>query len=232
MIMVGINDRNRRSLPIINKYAMAVMVVIYEDDKGLRESLINLMEGMDDLLLLGAFGNAAQVVDQVSALQPDLILMDIDMPLISGIDAVQMMRKAHIGTPVIMLTVFEDNKHVLDAILAGASGYLLKSDISGRLFSSIDEVLKGGAPMSPTVARMVVDYIRPTHAIKEDKYGLTPKEKEILHSLANGNSYKMVAAENGITIETVRSHIKNMYEKLQVHSQTEAVVKAFRERLL
>lgn len=211
---------------------MAVMVVIYEDDQCLRESLVNLIEGIDDLLLLGAFGDAKQVANQVTSLEPDVILMDIDLPLVNGIEAVKMIRQVNNKIPVIMLTVFEDNKHVLDAILAGASGYLLKSDISARLLSSIKEVWQGGAPMSPTVARMVVEHIRPSSFAKEDKYGLTPKEKEILNSLANGNSYKMVAAGNDITIETVRSHIKKIYEKLQVHSQTEAVVKAFREKLL
>ena len=209
---------------------MVISLVIYEDDKVLRESLSNLIEEMDDLLLLGAFENPEQVVDQVSSLQPDLILMDIDMPVVNGIQAVQMLRKVNNHIPIIMLTIFEDSKHVLASILAGASGYLLKSDISDRLISSIKEVLNGGAPMSPTVARMVVDYIKPP--IKEDKYGLTPKEKDILNSLANGNSYKMVAAENRIGIETVRSHIKNIYEKLQVHSQTEAVIKVFKEGLL
>lgn len=211
---------------------MPVTIIIFEDDKALRESLVNLVESMDHLLLLGAFENAEKVVNLVGSLNPDVVLMDIDMPLVNGIQAVKMVRQVPDNTPIIMLTIFEDNEHVLDAILAGASGYLLKSDISDRLLSSIKEVLSGGAPMSPTVARMVVEHIRPASLIKADKYGLTPKEKEILNSLANGNSYKMIAEENAITIETVRSHIKNIYGKLQVHSQTEAVIKVFKERLL
>jgi DNA-binding NarL/FixJ family response regulator len=128
-----------------------------------------------------------------------------------------------------MLTVFDDNTHVLDAIRAGASGYLLKKHLSTRLFNSIDEVLSGGAPMSPTIARMVIASMQKPAG---NTYQLTPRENEILTLLSQGNSYKMIAAQSEISLDTVRTHIKKIYEKLQVHSQTEAVSKAINEKLV
>jgi DNA-binding NarL/FixJ family response regulator len=126
--------------------------------------------------------------------------------------------------------VFEDSQHVLDAIKAGANGYLLKKAIPEKLLSAIDEVMKGGAPMSPTIARLVVASMH-TNSSK-DLYQLTEREKEVLQLLANGNSFKMIASSLMITLDTVRSHIKKVYEKLQVHSQTEAISKAYNEKLI
>lgn len=183
------------------------------------------------MTLLGAFENVLNVKEQVSKYKPDLILMDIDMPGMSGIDAVKEIRRSNIQTPIIMLTVFDDNTHVLDAIRAGASGYLLKKHLSSKLYDSIDEVLSGGAPMSPSVARMVIASMHHKHQA-ENVYQLTPREKEILTSLSKGNSYKLIAHEFEISIDTVRTHIKKIYEKLHVHSQTEAVSKAINEKLV
>ena len=132
---------------------------------------------------------------------------------------------------ILMLTVFDDNHHVFEAICAGASGYLLKKHISSRLFDAIDEVLSGGAPMSPSIARMVISAMK-TDNQNKNPYALTPREQEMLRSLANGNSYKLMAAELKVSIDTVRTHIKKIYEKLHVHSQTEAVSKALKERLV
>jgi DNA-binding NarL/FixJ family response regulator len=130
-----------------------------------------------------------------------------------------------------MLTVFDDNQHVFDAICAGASGYLLKKHISTKLFDAIDEVQSGGAPMSPSVARMVISAMHQKPA-QENTYQLTSREKEILTSLSKGNSYKLIASQFEISIDTVRTHIKKIYEKLHVHSQTEAVSKAINEKLV
>ena len=130
-----------------------------------------------------------------------------------------------------MLTVFDDNAHVLDAICSGASGYLLKKHISTKLFTSIQEVLDGGAPMSPSIARMVLQSMQRKN-MTVNPYQLTARESEILSSLSRGNSYKLIAAEFSISIDTVRTHIKKIYEKLQVHSQTEAVSKAINEGLV
>ena len=208
---------------------MALSVLVFEDNPLLRESigsLIALKEGMN---LVGSFENVLSVKKQVADLRPDLILMDIDMPGMTGIQAVGQIRVFNSTVPIIMLTVFDDNTHVLEAIRAGASGYLLKKHLSTKLFDSIDEVLSGGAPMSPTIARMVIASMRKP---ADNAYHLTPRENEILTLLSQGNSYKMIAAQSEISLDTVRTHIKKIYEKLQVHSQTEAVSKAINEKLV
>lgn len=209
---------------------MALTVLLFEDNPLLRESISSLLQANRDYHLAGAFENALGVKDHVRQHKPNLILMDIDMPGITGIEAVRLAREVDISVPIIMLTVFDDNAHVLEAIRAGASGYLLKKHLSDKLFNAIDEVLAGGAPMSPTVARMVIASMQ-QKPITTD-YQLTAREKEILTSLSKGNSYKLIAAEFEISIDTVRSHIKKIYEKLHVHSQTEAVSKAINERLV
>lgn len=209
---------------------MALSVLLFEDNPMLRESISSLLQANRDYHLAGAFENALDIKDHVRQYKPSLILMDIDMPGITGIEAVRCVRALDVNVPVIMLTVFDDNVHVLEAIRAGASGYLLKKHLSDKLFNAIDEVLAGGAPMSPTVARMVIASMQQKSAPTD--YQLTAREKEILTSLSKGNSYKLIAAEFLISIDTVRSHIKKIYEKLHVHSQTEAVSKAINERLV
>jgi DNA-binding NarL/FixJ family response regulator len=211
---------------------MTTGIVIYDDNQSLRESIEHLIQLSKDLLCFGSFSNAQNVRQQVSELMPDVILMDIDMPVVDGIEAVKIIRTFDQKVAIIMLTVFDDSQHVLDAICAGASGYLLKKHISEKLESAIHEVLAGGAPMSPGIARLVIQSMQQAPPDKENKYKLTTKEKEILSSLSKGNSYKMIAADLSISIDTVRTHIKKIYEKLQVHSQTEAVSKAVNERIV
>jgi DNA-binding NarL/FixJ family response regulator len=209
---------------------MKLSVLIFEDNDLLRESIGSMMELDDRYAVAGSFNNVMHAEAQVAELKPDLILMDIDMPGRTGIEAVRRIRAMGIQIPILMLTVFDDTSHVFDAICAGASGYLLKKHISVKLFDAIDEVLHGGAPMSPTIAHMVIASMqKPANA---NPYQLTPREKEILSSLAKGNSYKMMAVEFEVTIDTIRAHIKKVYEKLHVHSQTEAVAKALNERLV
>ncbi len=205
-------------------------IIIYEDNNDLRGSIRQLLSEVERFAVIGDFENGAGIKQQVKELEPDVVLMDIDMPVVSGIDAVRSIRQLNPKIHIIMLTVFDDNTHVLDSICAGASGYLLKKYIPEKLISAIDEVLAGGAPMSPSIARMVIASMQQGN--KADKYQLSKREKEILHLLAKGNSFKMMASELFISIDTVRSHIKKMYEKLQVHSQTEAVFKAYNEKLI
>lgn len=211
---------------------MQIGIVVYEDNNNLRESLCNLITFSKDLLLLGNYARADDVSAQVKELQPDVILMDIDLPGMNGIEAVKQIRLFNQQVQIIMLTVFDDNRHVLDAICAGASGYLLKKYISDYLIESITQVLQGEAPMSPGIARMVIQGMQELPKPIADKYKLTNREKEILSILSKGNSYKLIAADLSISIDTVRTHIKNIYEKLQVHTQTEAVSKAVNERLV
>ncbi|HMP98513.1 MAG TPA: response regulator transcription factor [Cyclobacteriaceae bacterium] len=208
---------------------MALRAVIYEDNVLLRESLCALLATDKHYELAGAYDNVLAAGEQIKTLQPQIILMDIDMPGMTGIEAVKQIRKFNAGVPIIMLTVFDDNLHVFEALKSGATGYLLKKHISSKLFEAMEEAIAGGAPMSPSIARMVIESMRKPEAID---YQLTPREQEILKSLSQGNSYKMIAAQFEISIDTVRTHIKKIYDKLQVHSQTEAVSKAINEKLV
>ena len=210
---------------------MKLSILIYEDNPLLLESVSTMIQSNRELRLLAAFENVLNVEAEVKSYKPDFILMDIDMPGMSGIEAVQKIRKFNTQIPIVMLTVFDDNTHVFEALQAGASGYLLKKHISTRLFDAIAEVMEGGAPMSPSIARMVLASMQQKTTV-ENPYQLTAREKEILTSLSKGNSYKLIASEFVISIDTVRTHIKKIYEKLQVHSQTEAVSKAIHEKLV
>ncbi len=210
---------------------METRVTIFEDNSLLRESLVSLLGLKEGVTIVGAYENVLSVSDQIKHDKPDLVLMDIDMPGMTGIEAVKNIRSFNNDVAILMLTVFDDNHHVFDAICAGASGYLLKKHISTRLFDSIDEMLTGGAPMSPSIARMVINSMQ--HGTRDlNPYSLTPREREMLNSLSNGNSYKLIAVEFSISIDTVRTHIKKIYEKLHVHSQAEAVAKALKEKLV
>jgi DNA-binding NarL/FixJ family response regulator len=206
-------------------------ILLYEDNRLLSESIQSMMRLNKSIALAGAFENPTQVSTHLQNLKPDLLIMDIDMPHMTGIEAVTQVRSVNKDIPILMLTVFDDNQNVFDAIRAGASGYILKKHISTRLFSAIEEALQGGAPMSPSIARMVLASIQQKPS-SENPYELTPKEKEVLTSLSKGNSYKMIGAEFNVSLDTVRSHIRKIYEKLHVHSQTEAVSKAIHEKLV
>lgn len=209
---------------------MKPSILIYEDNDLLRESVSDMIRTSDSFTLASAFENALNVEDQVKSLSPEFILMDIDMPGMTGIEAVKKIRTFNTAVSIIMLTVFDDNIHVFEALRAGASGYLLKKHISSKLFDAIEEVQNGGAPMSPSIARMVITSMQQRPV--KNTYDLTAREKEILTSLSKGNSYKLIASEFDISIDTVRTHIKKIYEKLHVHSQTEAVSKAINEKLV
>jgi len=208
-----------------------IRILIYEDNQQLRESVVTLISFSTEFTLVGRFGDVLQVEQQVKELKPDVILMDIDLPGMNGIEAVKKIRLFNAWVHIIMLTVFDDNKHVVEAICAGASGYLLKMHIPEKLLESVREVIQGGAPMSPGIARMVIAKLQQLPE-QSNTYQLTPREKEILSSLSKGNSYKLIAAQFSISIDTVRTHIKHIYDKLQVRSQTEAVSKAINEKLV
>lgn len=208
-----------------------ISVLVYEDNELLRQSIESMLRFNTKFKLVGSYNNVMKVEEQMKALQPDLILMDIDMPGRSGIDAVNKIRSSGWNTLILMITVFDDNEHVFDALCAGASGYLLKKHLATKLYDAIDELLAGGAPMSPSIARMVIASMH-KKAVQQNPYSLTARETDVLTSLSKGNSYKLIANEFGISIDTVRTHIKNVYEKLHVHSQAEAVAKAINEKLI
>lgn len=212
---------------------MPVKIIIYEDNANLRESLSSLLQVTGGYELLASYADCREVAGQVRDADPDVVLMDIDMPEVNGIEAVRKIRAFNSRVQIIMLTVFDDNSHVFEAMYAGANGYLLKKYVSDKLTDAIREVLDGGAPMSPSIARMVISNMQqPAPRVSENDYQLTLREKETLHLLSRGNSFKMIAAELGISIDTVRTHIKRIYDKLHVRSQIEAVSKAIHEKLV
>lgn len=203
---------------------MPIRICIYEDNQSLRDALSLLVQTTDNFDLVGAYGDCLQWEQQIAALRPHVVLMDIDLPGMSGIEATLRIHRQFPGTDVLMLTVFEDDDRVFEAVRAGATGYLLKKTPPVRILTAIQEVYEGGAPMSPGIARRVMQLLhRPTGPSDLDQ--LTPREVTILSLLAAGNSYKMVAAEAGISLDTARTHIRRIYEKLHVHSVTEAVAK-------
>lgn len=203
---------------------------IYDDNATLRQNLQELLSLHDDFSVTGSFDTAVNAFEEIRQSAPDIIIMDIDMPGITGIEAVRQIRKINSRVHILMLTVFDDNNHILDAICAGASGYLLKKNISEKLIPSINDVLSEGASLSPSVAKMIIASMQQNTG-KQD-YHFTAREKEILGLLCKGNSYKMIATQLNLAFETIRSYVKKIYEKLQVHSATEAVSKAINERLV
>ena len=203
---------------------------IYDDNAALRHGLKELLSLSDEFAVTGSFDNCLDAGAEVKKNPPDVILMDIDMPGMTGIEALKKIRAFNKKVHIIMLTVFDDNTHILDAICAGASGYLLKRNISEKLVPAIKEVLAEGASLSPSVAKMIMTSMQ--QSSPQHHYDFTAREKEILGLLCKGNSYKMIATGLYISFETVRSYIKKIYVKLQVHSATEAVSKAINERLV
>ncbi|WP_224996963.1 response regulator transcription factor [Cesiribacter sp. SM1] len=210
-----------------------IKVLIYDDNKPLREGLSMLISGSDGFVVAGTYPNCNQVAEEVSQHRPDVVLMDINMPGIGGLAGLQLIKNSFPGVKVVMLTVFDDNQTVFDAMKAGADGYLLKKTPPAKLLEYLQDVYGGGAAMTASVARQVLQlFAHPPVAQQITDYQLSEREKDVLQWLVNGYSYKLIAAELHISLETVRSHIKKIYEKLQVHSKTEAVSKAYRDRLV
>lgn len=210
-----------------------IRVCIFEDNSALRNSLSVLIRSDSELEFAGAFPNAIKLADDIKETKPDVILMDIGMPGISGIEAVKIVHKNFPEIKVVMQTVFDDDDKVFHSVCAGAVGYLLKKTAPLQFLEAIKEAAAGGAPMTPSIAVKVLQLFRTHHApATKSEVDLSAREKEILSSLTNGSSYKMIAAELSISIDTVRFHIKNIYEKLHVHSMTEAVAKALRDKLV
>jgi DNA-binding NarL/FixJ family response regulator len=209
-----------------------IKVIYYEDNSNLREGISFLIQSTPQLDLLATFSNADTVKVDTEELKPDVILMDIDMPGTNGIDAVAIVKAVSPKTQVIMLTVFDNEEKIFNAIRNGASGYLLKHTPPSEIIDSIFDVNKGGSPMTANVARKVLQYFQSQPKAQKADYNLSERELQIVKGLVSGYSYKAIASELFISIDTVRSHIRRIYEKLHVNSKTEAVLKAINEGLV
>ena len=210
-----------------------IKVAIFEDNKPRRELLQMLLETSDGFECTGAWEHCGQVIKNIVTNMPDVILMDIDMPGVNGIEGMRLVKKQFPGIKVLMQTIFEDESKIFDAVLAGADGYILKKTPPLKLLDAIREVLDGGAPMTPTVARQVLQLFNNKHYKNTtDNFDLTEREHEILKLLAKGLSYKMIAAECNISYATVNSHITHIYEKLHVSNAAEAVAKALGQHII
>ena len=207
---------------------MATKILVYDDNRGRREALQLLIESSGDLEFVGARENCNNVEADILQLKPDVVLMDIDMPGTNGIEGLKRIRTQAPEVFIIMQTVFEDDEKIFTAIHAGAHGYFLKKTKPDKLIEGIRDVLEGGAPMTSSVARKVLHMFTQQASDKSvNQFNLTDRELEILSMLGKGMSYKMIADAGCITFHTVNSHLKKIYEKLHVHSATEAVSKVF-----
>lgn len=209
-----------------------IKVMLYEDNPQLREGLTMLIDGSDGFTVLASYKNCDNVTDEVDAWKPDVILMDIDMPGTNGIEGLKKIRAKNSDVKILMLTVFDDNKNVFEAIRSGANGYVLKKTPPAKLLEYIEEAASGGAPMTASIATQVLKMFSQVSTTQNEDYNLSDREKQVLQLLVDGYSYKMIASEMFISIDTVRSHIKKIYEKLHVNSKSEAVAKAFKDKLL
>lgn len=209
-----------------------IRVVIVEDRHETREGLATLIDGTDGFRCVGRFRSMEDALEGLRPPTPDVILMDIGLPGMSGIEGVRLLTSRHPALSILMLTVYDDDERIFDAMCAGACGYLLKKTPPARLLEGLKEVVGGGAPMSPEVARRVVALFRNVRPPAQAGHALTPHEIRLLKLLTDGHNYKTAAAELGITVHTVSFHLRQVYAKLQVHSKTEAVAKALRHGLL
>ena len=209
-------------------------VIIFDDNKNVRESVAMLLSTTENMQLVAAFESCKNMLQQIELSKPDVILMDIEMPMLNGIDAVKELRSKFPNLPVLMLTGFEDDEKVFASLCAGANGYVLKNASMESLIQYINEVYSGGAPMTPVIARKVLNQfalVQPTQTQGED-YNLSTREKEVLQLLVKGKSYKMIADELNVSYETVHSHIRKIYQKLQVNSVGQAVSKSISQNIL
>jgi len=212
---------------------MEIKVVIFEDNNNMREGLYQLINGSHGFICTGAFPNCDDLVRRIKTSNPDVILMDIEMPGISGIEGVKLVKENFPEMKILMETIFDDDSKIFDSICAGAEGYILKSTAPIEILSAIKEIYEGGSPMTPTIANRVLKMVKTQRATNsKNLFNLTDREKEILSCLVEGMSYKLIADKCTISIDTVNVHIKNIYKKLQVHSKSEAVVKAIKDKIV
>lgn len=210
---------------------MPTRIMLFEDNEALRASMRVLIDGVDGYQVVGDLGDCSNAREAVEEHRPDIVIMDIDMPFVNGIEGLRRIKECRPETLVVMHTVFEDEEKLFNCLCAGANGYLLKNSSFIQLLNALEEVQQGGAPMSPAVAAKVLRSFQASSAAK-DKYGLSTREIELLRYLVKGYSYKMIASALFISLATVQSHIRNIYAKLHVNCGREAVVLALRDKIV
>ena len=210
----------------------AIRVMLIEDQRDVREGLAVLINGSSGFRCIASFRTMEEALRATERELPDVILTDIGLPGMSGVEGTRVLKERHPDLPIVALTVYDDDEDVFDALCAGASGYLLKNTPPARLLESLREVASGGAPMSPEVARRVINLFREFRPPERASHRLTPQESGLLKLIIDGHSYKTAGAELGVSVSTISFHLQNIYSKLQVHSKSEAVAKALRERLV
>lgn len=211
---------------------MSIRVAVFEDNVSLRRTLESLIESTPGLYFAGGFGDCRNVIGDLESSRPDVVIMDIGLPGINGIEATVGIKTRFPGIDVLILTVYEDDQRVFQAICSGASGYLLKKMPASQIVSAIRSVRQGGAPMSPGVAKRVLSLLRGSVTPPPNSCALTERERDVLVGLVDGLTYQQIADRTFISLDTVRTHVRHIYEKLHVHSKSEAVARAIREGLV
>jgi DNA-binding NarL/FixJ family response regulator len=212
-----------------------IRITIFEDSKHLRESLQIVLNGTPGFTCTSAYPDCSDLLFRVEKDRPDIVLMDIEMPGMNGIEATTIIKANFPQVQVLIQTIFFEDEYIFKAICAGASGYILKTTTLSGYIESLQDVYKGGSPMTPGIARRVMELFRanvPAQAATATQYDLTTKEKLVLQHLVTGKSYKMIATDMELALDTIKTHIRNIYLKLQVNSNTEAVAKAMRDKLV
>ncbi|MBO0862903.1 MAG: response regulator transcription factor [Chloracidobacterium sp.] len=218
--------------PEIGRNSSPLRVAIIEDHPEFRDYLAALIGGAEGFHCAGSFRSMEEALDKIAADPPDLALLDIGLPGMSGVDGARLLKERYPRLVILMQTVYDDDERIFEALCAGASGYLLKKTQPARLLEGLREAASGGAPMSPEVACRVIHLFREIRPPERADYDLTPHEIRILKLLVEGHSYKSAAAELKVKPSTINFHLQKIYEKLQVHSKSEAVAKALRNRLV
>lgn len=208
-----------------------IKIAIVEDLREIREGLARLINATPGYRCTGVYASMEEALEKIPNNLPDLVLSDIGLPGIDGISGIKILKERHPDLLILMLTVYDDNERIFDALCAGACGYLLKKTPWEKLVEALREAVDGGSPMSPEVARRVINLFREIKPPKESAYELTPHEVRLLRMLVEGHSYKSAAAELHVSVNTIKFHLRHIYDKLQVHTKSEAVAKALRHGL-
>lgn len=211
---------------------MPISVAIVEDNASIRDGIARLLNASPGFRCNQKYASCEEALQSIKEPLPDIVLMDIGLDGMSGIEGVRRLKQRYPNLNVVMLTVYDDNERIFQSLCNGAIGYLLKNSSTDAIVAALTEVHRGGAAMTPSIAKKVLNLFRSVAPAQTERYDLTKRETEILEHLVAGSSYKMIAYDLGISNETVHTHIKRVYEKLQVHSKSEAVAKALRQKLV